>query len=131
MCCFACSAAYKAQIVKNTPGKESTQSKNTTIKDKEESPEILEPEVPLPDDSVQVPSSSPTVTEETAETKEDPLIIPKRINYASVDKGAVILATNKEGKNAENILNENADKYFQSPCSDRRWIVLQLSEDVS
>ena len=60
-----------------------------------------------------------------------PTPVPPLINYASEDKGAVIIAHNKEGKNAGHILNENGDKYFQSDCSGRRWIVLQLSEDVS
>ena len=128
------SEAYKAQIVKNTPAKDSSQPKKnaTTKKDKGESRKTIEDDVALADDAEQASTASTIVSEEI--TKEEP-VVPKaqlkRINYASEDKGAVIMDHHKEGKNGGNILNENADKYFHSPCSGRRWIVLQLSEDVS
>lgn len=52
-------------------------------------------------------------------------------NYASANKGAKVLAFNKEAKGAFNILGKNKDKYLRNPCSaEEKFVVLELSEET-
>ncbi|KAJ8769993.1 hypothetical protein K2173_009075 [Erythroxylum novogranatense] len=55
----------------------------------------------------------------------------KEYNYASVSKGAKILAFNKEANGAANILGRDKDKYLRNPCSvDEKFVVIELSEET-
>jgi len=40
------------------------------------------------------------------------------------------LESNQDSKGAHHILHEDTDKYYYSPCSSKKWVVLQLSEDI-
>uniref|UniRef100_S4R5K5 SUN domain-containing protein n=1 Tax=Petromyzon marinus TaxID=7757 RepID=S4R5K5_PETMA len=51
-------------------------------------------------------------------------------NYASVECGAKILATNPEAKSTSAILMENMDHYMLNPCSAKIWFVIELCEPV-
>lgn len=52
-------------------------------------------------------------------------------NYASLSKGAKVLAYNKEAKGASNILGKDQDKYFLNPCSaEEKFVVVELSEET-
>lgn len=54
-----------------------------------------------------------------------------KINYASMDAGAVIMASSPGYKGPNNLLVKSKDKYALSPCSDtKKWIVVGLSEDI-
>ena len=53
-----------------------------------------------------------------------------RFNYASLDAGAVVMASNPESERTWTLLNEDMDKYSISPCEVRKWVVIGLSEDV-
>ncbi|KAJ8768578.1 hypothetical protein K2173_022694 [Erythroxylum novogranatense] len=55
----------------------------------------------------------------------------KEYNYASVLKGAKVVAHNKEAKGASNILGMDHDKYLRNPCSAReKFVVIELSEET-
>lgn len=55
----------------------------------------------------------------------------KEYNYASISKGAKVLAYNKEAKGASNILCRDKDKYLRSPCSaEEKFVVIELSEET-
>ncbi|CAB1101581.1 unnamed protein product [Ectocarpus sp. CCAP 1310/34] len=58
---------------------------------------------------------------------------PKRVNlqnYASRDSGAVLLEASPASKGMQNLLLDSKDKYAISPCEDKQWAVLGLSEDI-
>lgn len=57
-------------------------------------------------------------------TKED------SFNYASFDAGAKLLNSSEYMKSAGNILVKDVDKYLMAPCESRKWLVVQLSEDI-
>ncbi|XP_039122567.1 SUN domain-containing protein 4-like [Dioscorea cayenensis subsp. rotundata] len=55
----------------------------------------------------------------------------KEYNYASANKGAKVLAFNKEAKGASNILDKDKDKYLRNPCSaEEKFVVIELSEET-
>ncbi|RWR88384.1 Galactose-binding protein isoform 1 [Cinnamomum micranthum f. kanehirae] len=55
----------------------------------------------------------------------------KEYNYASTNKGAKVLASNKEAKGASNILVNDKDKYLRNPCSvEEKFVVIELSEET-
>lgn len=51
-------------------------------------------------------------------------------NYASRDSGATMLESSPASKGMANLLVDDKDKYAISPCEDRQWAVLGLSEDI-
>lgn len=51
-------------------------------------------------------------------------------NYASRDSGATMLESSPASKGMANLLDDDKDKYAISPCEDRQWAVLGLSEDI-
>ncbi|CAM9560602.1 unnamed protein product, partial [Laminaria digitata] len=51
-------------------------------------------------------------------------------NYASRDSGAVMLESSPASKGMANLLVDSKDKYAISPCEDKQWAVLGLSEDI-
>lgn len=51
-------------------------------------------------------------------------------NYASRDSGAVMLESSPGSKGMGNLLMDSKDKYAISPCEDKQWAVLGLSEDI-
>lgn len=55
----------------------------------------------------------------------------KEYNYASANKGAKVLVSNKEAKGASNILDKDKDKYLRNPCSvEEKFVVVELSEET-
>lgn len=55
----------------------------------------------------------------------------REYNYASLAKGAKVLAYNKEAKGACNILGKDHDKYLRNPCSVvEKFVVIELSEET-
>ncbi|RYH13940.1 hypothetical protein EON65_34475 [archaeon] len=52
-------------------------------------------------------------------------------NFASATAGAVVLDSSpSSAKGYYNLLNSDKDKYSISPCSEKRWVVIGLSEDI-
>lgn len=51
-------------------------------------------------------------------------------NYASRDSGAMMLESSPASKGMANLLVDSKDKYAISPCEDKQWAVLGLSEDI-
>lgn len=51
-------------------------------------------------------------------------------NYASRDSGATMLESSPGSKGMSNLLVDSKDKYAISPCEDKQWAVLGLSEDI-
>ena len=52
------------------------------------------------------------------------------INYASQDAGAVVLDASPGMKGTSSLLDDNPDKYSITPCAEKKWLVLGLSEDI-
>ena len=58
--------------------------------------------------------------------------VKKRVvNFASVSAGAVVLESSAQSTKFHNLLNDDKDKYGMTQCSEKKWVVLGLSEDVS
>lgn len=53
------------------------------------------------------------------------------VNFASVSAGAVVLESSAQSTKFHNLLNDDKDKYGMTQCSEKKWVVLGLSEDVS
>lgn len=51
-------------------------------------------------------------------------------NYASLDCGAKLIATNPEAKSAGSLLSTNRDEYLLSPCNSKIWFVVELCEAI-
>ncbi|KAL9230943.1 hypothetical protein vseg_006227 [Gypsophila vaccaria] len=52
-------------------------------------------------------------------------------NYASADKGAKVVAHNKDAKGASNILGKDHDKYLINPCSvSGKFVVVELADEI-
>ncbi|XP_046707940.1 SUN domain-containing ossification factor-like [Silurus meridionalis] len=56
--------------------------------------------------------------------------VQKTTNYASVECGAKILASNPEAKSTSAILVENVDVYMLNPCSNKIWFVIELCQPI-
>ena len=54
-----------------------------------------------------------------------------KVNYASLDCGAKVIATNPEAQNPTKVLMEDRDVYMLNPCSANVWFVVELCELVS
>ncbi|TPX68496.1 hypothetical protein SpCBS45565_g03095 [Spizellomyces sp. 'palustris'] len=54
----------------------------------------------------------------------------ERFNYASFDCGALILANNRGANSATSILHNNKDAYMLNKCSAKRFVVVELCEDI-
>ncbi|GMH94208.1 hypothetical protein TL16_g12840, partial [Triparma laevis f. inornata] len=52
------------------------------------------------------------------------------LNYASTSSGAVVLEASPNSKGMSNILLADKDKYAITPCLDKKWVVIGLSEDI-
>lgn len=52
------------------------------------------------------------------------------VNFAAQSAGAVVLESSPGSKGYHNLLNDDKDKYGISPCSEKKWVVIGLSEDV-
>ena len=53
-----------------------------------------------------------------------------KINFASVSAGAVVLEKSKASKGYGNLLSDDKDKYGIAPCSEKKWLIIGLSEDI-
>jgi hypothetical protein len=53
-----------------------------------------------------------------------------KLNYASHDAGAVVLdkSSPHAAKGFSNLLNDDKDKYLYMPCTEKKWVVIGLSE---
>lgn len=70
-------------------------------------------------------------TEDNDDDKATPAEGEDRVNFASKEAGAMIIATSKDMKGASNLLEDHQDKYALTPCGSKKWyLVIQLSEDV-
>ncbi|KND03647.1 uncharacterized protein SPPG_01119 [Spizellomyces punctatus DAOM BR117] len=57
-------------------------------------------------------------------------ISKERFNYASFDCGALILANNRGASSVTSILHNNKDAYMLNKCSAKRFVVVELCEDI-
>jgi len=64
-------------------------------------------------------------TDEVLEESEQ-----ERFNYASLDAGAIALASNKEMDGKTSLLIQNRDQYALTPCSVSKWVTISLSEEL-
>ena len=62
---------------------------------------------------------------------QSPTEVKRNVNFASFSSGAVVLEQSPSSKNFGNLLDDDKDKYGISPCNDKKWVVISLSEDVS
>jgi hypothetical protein len=57
-------------------------------------------------------------------------VLTKGVNYASAALGAKIVSSNVEGKHASALLLDEEERYWMSPCSANRSVVIELAESV-
>ena len=77
-------------------------------------------------DSPPVTSSKPPSVPPTK-----PKIPQAEVNYAAEKAGAVVLSSSDALIGAKNLLDDDKDKYARSPCDQSKWVIINLSEDVS
>lgn len=65
-----------------------------------------------------------------ASSKDEAIAVQRRKNYASVECGAKVIASNAESAKPSNILSESKDDYMLNSCSDRIWFVIELCEPI-
>jgi hypothetical protein len=53
------------------------------------------------------------------------------VNYAAEKAGAVVLQASEALVGAKHLLDDDRDKYARSPCDQDKWVIINLSEDVS
>ncbi|CAI2722464.1 unnamed protein product [Schistosoma spindalis] len=84
-------------------------------------------------------TSQPVITTTTAATtitNNDAVHTPSKIdltlrrNVASVACGAKMLGFSRAIKNPEAVLNENNDEYMNVPCSEEKWLILEVCQPV-
>ncbi|KAH8856164.1 SUN domain-containing ossification factor [Schistosoma japonicum] len=81
-----------------------------------------------------VTTSATTTTRTVADN--DALHTPSKMdltlrrNVASVACGAKMLGSSKAIKNPEAVLNENNDEYMNVPCSEDKWLILEVCQPV-
>ncbi|KAJ3185691.1 hypothetical protein HDU85_001045 [Gaertneriomyces sp. JEL0708] len=63
-------------------------------------------------------------------TSIPPMISKQRFNYASFDCGALILSHNPGATSATSILHNNKDAYMLNKCSSKRFITVELCDDI-
>jgi len=51
-------------------------------------------------------------------------------NFASVDCGGKVAGASPEAKYASSILTEDKDRYLLIPCDAKKWVVIELCEEV-
>lgn len=81
----------------------------------------------------------PVVKEEAKKVAPKPPEVPpparpklqNEVNYASITAGAVVLDHSEAFVGSSSLLDDNKDKYARSPCDQPKWVVINLSEDVS
>lgn len=84
------------------------------------------------DKNQSIPTSAPSIAKPKP-SRSTPSGKPKknRINWASADCGAKVLAANEEAMDASSVLTSSKDRYMLNPCSvKRQWIVIELCEEV-
>lgn len=53
-----------------------------------------------------------------------------KVNYASMDAGALVLETSPTSSGFSNLLIDDKDKYGITPCANAKMVVIGLSEDI-
>ena len=62
---------------------------------------------------------------------EGNLEIKELINYAALTAGASVVAKSDHSNGYSNVLLDDIDKYMMSPCKEKKWLVIGLSEHVT
>ncbi|CAH8429765.1 unnamed protein product [Schistosoma curassoni] len=81
-------------------------------------------------------TTTTTTTAATTITNNDAVHTPSKIdltlrrNVASVACGAKMLGFSRAIKNPEAVLNENNDEYMNVPCSEEKWLILEVCQPV-
>jgi len=90
-------------------------------------------ELSLPNEQVEasMPVAVPAETVATAATPPASESSSLKINYASRDKGADVLESSPSAKGAGALVLKDQDKYCITPCNEKLFVVLQLSEDLT
>ena len=52
------------------------------------------------------------------------------VNFASISAGAVVLEASPKSTGYHHLLSNDKDKYGIGVCSEKKWVVIGLSEDV-
>ena len=102
-----------------------TDSERSATVDSKESKEDL----PSEENDDNSTDSITAASDDDEEEEEQPKQI-KLVDYASKMAGAQILEQSPSLKGASNLLTSDNDKYSISPCEDKKYIVIGLSEDI-
>lgn len=76
------------------------------------------------------PSSSINTDQKESTNSKETLAAGRRKNYASIDCGAKIIASNPDASNAGHVLTESKDDYMLNSCSSKIWFVVELCEPI-
>ncbi len=90
----------------------------------EEEQQQQQPQQPQQQQPANRSSSIPLIHRSTDE------VFTKGVNYASAALGAKIVSSNVEGKHASALLLDEEERYWMSPCSANRSVVIELAESV-
>ena len=76
------------------------------------------------------PDGETEATEVPTDEDEDVATDRVLVDYASKSAGALILEKSPAMKGTSNLLNADNDKYAIAPCSEKKFVVIGLSEDI-
>lgn len=54
----------------------------------------------------------------------------KMFNFAAQAAGAIVMDKPSTAQGYKHLLNDDRDKYGISPCAEKKWVVIGLSEDI-
>jgi hypothetical protein len=67
---------------------------------------------------------------DTDEDDEEDSLSRVSVDYASKSAGALIIEKSSSFKGTSNLLNGDKDKYAITPCEDKKFVVMSLSEEI-
>eukprot|EP00002_Diphylleia_rotans_P037934 TRINITY_DN8543_c0_g1_i4.p1 TRINITY_DN8543_c0_g1~~TRINITY_DN8543_c0_g1_i4.p1 ORF type:complete len:633 (+),score=113.56 TRINITY_DN8543_c0_g1_i4:53-1951(+) len=85
---------------------------------------------PIPQTNLAVISKSRIKVDEKEEEFIDDFPYSTAFNYASFDCGATVMRANSEAKSPLSTIIEDSSRYMRSPCSAKKWIVIELCEEI-
>jgi hypothetical protein len=105
-----------------TEEQESSQEESESPQVRDEGDNETSAEEATPDES--------SSKEQDEEDDDDDVTDRVLVDYASKSAGALILEKSPDMKGASNLLNGDNDKYAIVPCSEKKFVVINLSEDI-
>ena len=123
----------QVKLTEETPSKGETDAEQIKRSDTEKGEEVTEDPPNKDEDeadaNVTQAQDEPTPPSD-GEDEEEGGAKRVMVDYANKSAGALILERSQSMKGASNLLTNNKDEYAITPCKDKKFVVVGLSEDI-